>query len=632
MAADHRRDRRTRVRRMSVAVAVMAAVVLVDQLTKWWALTRLSSGPIHVIGTLDLELSSNTGASFSLFQGKAVFLIPIAVVLIGVLAAMAWRAPSAGRAAIFGLIVGGALGNLADRFFRGAPRCGRGLHRPALLAHLQRGRLVASWSAAPVRDLVGSCAAAAVSVVDGRGADVARRGPGRQGGGSGGRRVPIGGQCADRGRPGQDRRGVVRSRSTALACGQELRIDRDPAAGSAGTGSRSLGCLRGGLRGPRADRGGQAGRPGGPSRAPVTATGTLVNGLLARYPELAALPDAVGSDFDRPGIVHRLDRGTSGLMVVARTPAAYRLARRPAGRPEGVPASTGSWSSARVAEESGVVDAPVGRSVSAPTRMAVSRRGKAARTRYDVEGRFRWPGPGHAVTATLETGRTHQIRVHLSAIGHPVVGTRSTARSDRCPGHPVPALPPRRRAGLRPPGDRAGPMRWTSELPDDCVGQLAGVAERTDRIRAGTGRQGQAAWWAASSISLPARILEGLGLGLAHLPYADAQPLGRRLQRGGIVAVETEPVPDDLALEVGQPVRRPGGPGRGSAPWPRSSSKSLRSVDTRSPERGGRVGGGRLVEAGHHPRHLARSARTAGGGVGGVVHLLVGRAAAGTGG
>jgi signal peptidase II len=118
VAADHRRDRRARVRRMSVAVAVMAAVVVVDQLSKWWALTRLSSGPIHVIGTLDLELTSNTGASFSLFQGKAVFLIPIAVVLIAVLTAMAWRAPSDGRAAIFGLIVGGALGNLSDRFFR----------------------------------------------------------------------------------------------------------------------------------------------------------------------------------------------------------------------------------------------------------------------------------------------------------------------------------------------------------------------------------------------------------------------------------------------------------------------------------------------------------------------------------
>jgi signal peptidase II len=103
---------------MSVAVAVMAVVVLADQLTKWWALTRLSSGPIHVIGTLDFELARNTGASFSLFQGQAAILIPVALILIGVLGVMAWRATTDGRAAIFGLIVGGALGNLSDRLFR----------------------------------------------------------------------------------------------------------------------------------------------------------------------------------------------------------------------------------------------------------------------------------------------------------------------------------------------------------------------------------------------------------------------------------------------------------------------------------------------------------------------------------
>jgi signal peptidase II len=102
-----------------VAVAVAALVVVVDQLTKWWALDRLSSGPIHVIGTLDLELSRNTGASFSLFQGKALFLVPVAVVLVAVLGVLAWRAPTTGRAAVFGLIIGGALGNLSDRLFRG---------------------------------------------------------------------------------------------------------------------------------------------------------------------------------------------------------------------------------------------------------------------------------------------------------------------------------------------------------------------------------------------------------------------------------------------------------------------------------------------------------------------------------
>jgi len=102
-----------------VAAAVLSVVVVVDQLTKWWAVTRLSNGPVHVIGTLDFELARNTGASFSLFQGKAVVLVPVAVALAAVLSVMAWRAPSGGRAAVLGLILGGAVGNLCDRLFRG---------------------------------------------------------------------------------------------------------------------------------------------------------------------------------------------------------------------------------------------------------------------------------------------------------------------------------------------------------------------------------------------------------------------------------------------------------------------------------------------------------------------------------
>jgi len=118
VVADHRSDS-FGFRRSVIAAAVAIGVVLVDQLTKWWAVTRLSSGPIHVVGTLDLELSRNTGASFSLFQGKAYELVPVAVALIVVLGAMVWRAPTTGRAAVLGLIIGGALGNLCDRLFRG---------------------------------------------------------------------------------------------------------------------------------------------------------------------------------------------------------------------------------------------------------------------------------------------------------------------------------------------------------------------------------------------------------------------------------------------------------------------------------------------------------------------------------
>ena len=145
-------------------------------------------------------------------------------------------------------------------------------------------------------------------------------------------------------------------------------------------------------------------------------TGTLVNGLLAHFPELASVGDA-----DRPGIVHRLDRGTSGLLMVARTTLAYeslvaQLAERTVDRRY----RTLVWG--HLDAPRGVVDAPIGRSPKHPTKMAVTEKGKPARTRYEVEVAYLSPVEVTELTCHLETGRTHQIRVHLSAIGHPVVG------------------------------------------------------------------------------------------------------------------------------------------------------------------------------------------------------------------
>ena len=151
-----------------------------------------------------------------------------------------------------------------------------------------------------------------------------------------------------------------------------------------------------------------------------TERGTLVQGLLARYPELAAVGEHAGDPL-RPGIVHRLDKGTSGLLVVARTPAAYDALVGALGRREvereyralvwGVPEP-----------RRGVVDAPIGRSARHPTRMAVSATGRDARTAYEVLRAHEAPAPTALLACRLETGRTHQIRVHLAAIGHPVVG------------------------------------------------------------------------------------------------------------------------------------------------------------------------------------------------------------------
>lgn len=145
-------------------------------------------------------------------------------------------------------------------------------------------------------------------------------------------------------------------------------------------------------------------------------TGTLVAGLLARYPELASVGQA-----DRPGIVHRLDKGTSGLLVVVRTNEAHRaLTAQLRARSVGRRYLALVWG--LVEAPAGLVDAPVGRAAKDPTRMSVSARGREARTRYEVMRRFSSPAAVTLVECRLETGRTHQIRVHLAAIGHPILG------------------------------------------------------------------------------------------------------------------------------------------------------------------------------------------------------------------
>jgi 23S rRNA pseudouridine1911/1915/1917 synthase len=140
---------------------------------------------------------------------------------------------------------------------------------------------------------------------------------------------------------------------------------------------------------------------------------TLVNALLARCPDLANFGDAM-----RPGIVHRLDRDTSGLMIVAKNSAAQKYLINQF-KARSVSKGYLVLVKGTLSPHQGIIDASVGRDPSNRKRMAVISGGRQARTRYKVKD---YLGDYTLLEVITETGRTHQIRVHLSAIGYPVVG------------------------------------------------------------------------------------------------------------------------------------------------------------------------------------------------------------------
>ncbi|HET9015977.1 MAG TPA: RluA family pseudouridine synthase [Thermomicrobiaceae bacterium] len=152
--------------------------------------------------------------------------------------------------------------------------------------------------------------------------------------------------------------------------------------------------------------------------APGHEHGTLVNMLRALHPNLPL------NSSDRPGIVHRLDKDTSGLIVVAKNELARRFLLRQWQERDVVKRYT-ALVHGRVGESAGTIDAPISRDPHNRKRMAIVPGGRPAVSHFTVMERFR---DATLLSVVIETGRTHQIRVHMAFIGHPVVGDQTYGR------------------------------------------------------------------------------------------------------------------------------------------------------------------------------------------------------------
>jgi 23S rRNA pseudouridine1911/1915/1917 synthase len=197
--------------------------------------------------------------------------------------------------------------------------------------------------------------------------------------------------------------------------------------------------------------------------APGHRSGTLVNAILAHCPDLMAIKGSI-----RPGIVHRLDKDTSGLMMVAKNDAAQASLSAQIKR-RAIKKGYLALVSGHLSPAKGTIEAPIGRHPRDRKRMAVIPTGREARTFYQVK---EYLGDYTLLEVRTETGRTHQIRVHLSSIGHPVFGDAVYGKRSNLLGRQF--LHAHRLSFRLPPGEDF--VEFESPMPLDLEEALRQVA------------------------------------------------------------------------------------------------------------------------------------------------------------
>ncbi len=420
-------------RRAGLLVLVALLALAADLATKLYVVAELEGRRVVDLGVLQIAVSRNSGAAFSFAEGATLLFTAVAGAVVVVILRTARRLRSAAWAVALGLLLGGATGNLLDRLFR-AP----GFARGAVVDFLD----FRVWPVFNLADSAIVCGGVLAVLLSFRGVELdgTRAEPGR----GAGREGHTGGVTDRREVPVPE--GLDGLRLDA-AISRLFGISRTSAASIADAGGVSVDGRRRG-KGDRIAAGATlAVDLPSPDRAPAPPA-EVVEGLrvlhedddvvvvdkpvgVAAHPSpgwegptviggLAAAGHRVSTSGaeERQGVVHRLDVGTSGVMVVAKSEHAYTVLKD-AFRHRTVDKRYRALVQGHPDPMTGTIDAPIDRHPTSAYRFAVVQGGKDSVTHYETVEAFR-----HATLLDihLETGRTHQIRVHMSAVKHPCVG------------------------------------------------------------------------------------------------------------------------------------------------------------------------------------------------------------------